>query len=219
MAQKLLMPKATAVWLVNHTTLSFEQIADFCELHELEVQAIADGEASVGIHGADPIVGGQLTREEIERCEKEPRGRLKIAKSTLPQPKARSSGPRYTPVTKRQDKPDGIAWLIKNHPELGDSQIARLIGTTKATIAAIRDRSHWNSANIKARNPVALGLCAQPDLESALRRAQRKAERLAKAAGASSPAANAEAPVEPASAAEPAAPEETPKPHDLDEAI
>jgi len=178
-----LMPKATAVWLVDNTTLNFEQIAEFCGLHKLEVQAIADGEVAIGIVGLDPIVNGQLTAEEIKRCEGDPRGRLKMVKSDLPQPVVRTKGPRYTPVSKRADKPDAIAYLIKTYPELLDAQIARLLGTTKDTIAKVRDRTHWNAANIKPHNPVLAGLCKQSDLDAALRRAQRRVARELKKAG------------------------------------
>lgn len=172
-----LMPKATAVWLVENTALTFEQIAAFCGLHSLEVQAIADGEVAVGMVGLDPIANGQLTQAEIERCEKDPKARLQILAVDLPQPVSRSKGPRYTPVTKRGDKPDAVAWFLKHHPELSDAQISRLIGTTKPTIAAIRDRTHWNSANIKPRSPVLLGLCTQRELDEALRRVKRPAVR------------------------------------------
>jgi hypothetical protein len=172
-----LMPKATAVWLVENTTLSFEQIGDFCGLHKLEIQAIADGEVAQGILGLDPVLSGQLTPEEIKRCEGDPRARLKMVKSDLPQPVLRTKGPRYTPVSKRADKPDAIAYLIKTHPELLDAQVARLLGTTKDTIAKVRDRTHWNAANIKPRNPVMAGLVKQSDLDAALRRAQRRIAR------------------------------------------
>ena len=172
-----LMPKATAVWLVENTTLSFDQIGDFCGLHKLEVQAIADGEVAQGIIGLDPVLNGQLTQEELKRCEQDPRGRLKMIKSDLPQPVVRTKGPRYTPVSKRADKPDAIAYLIKTYPELLDAQIARLLGTTKDTIAKVRDRTHWNAANIKPRNPVLAGLTKQSDLDAALRRAQRRVVR------------------------------------------
>jgi hypothetical protein len=163
------MPKATAVWLVDSTTLNFEQIAEFCGLHKLEVQAIADGEVAIGIVGLDPVVSGQLTLEEIKRCEGDPRARLKMVKNDLPQPVTRSKGPRYTPVSKRAEKPDAIAYLIKTYPELLDAQIARLLGTTKDTIAKVRDRTHWNAANIKPHNPVLAGLVKQSDLDSALK--------------------------------------------------
>jgi uncharacterized protein len=172
-----LMPKATAVWLVDNTGLSFEQVAAFCGLHPLEVQGIADGEVAVGIQGMDPVLSGELTREEIKRCEADPTARLATAKNDLPQPTKRTKGPRYTPVAKRQDKPDGIYWLVRHHPELKDSQIARLIGTTKTTIQAVRERSHWNSPNIRPRDPVLLGLCSQGDLNAAVEKARRAAER------------------------------------------
>ncbi|TCS63117.1 DUF1013 domain-containing protein [Varunaivibrio sulfuroxidans] len=170
-----LMPKATAVWLVENTALTFGQIAAFCALHELEVQAIADGEVAVGMQGMDPIAANILTQKEIDRCVADPNAHLVMTKATLPQARARAKGARYTPVSKRQDRPDGIAWLLKNYPELGDSQISKLVGTTKSTIASIRDRSHWNIANIKAQNPVSLGLCAQADLEKQVAIARARA--------------------------------------------
>ena len=168
-----LMPKATAVWLVENTSLSFDQIGEFCGLHALEVQAIADGEVAVQMVGLDPIANGQLTLEEIERCQKDPKARLQIAKQAHPIELVKRSGPRYTPIAKRQDKPDAIAWLTKNHPELSDGQISKLVGTTKPTIQAVRDRTHWNSSNIKPRHPVALGLCTMEMLEAAVKRANR----------------------------------------------
>ena len=171
----LLMPKATAVWLVDNTTLTFLQIGDFCNLHELEVQAIADGEVAIGIVGLDPVTNGQLTKEEIVRCEADPAERLKIAKSDIPQPVARQKGPRYTPVSKRADKPDAIAWLLRNQPDLTDAQIGRLIGTTKPTINAIRDRTHWNSSNLQPRSPVEVGLCSHQELHAAVVIAAEKA--------------------------------------------
>jgi len=172
-----LMPKATAVWLVENTTLTFLQIAKFCDLHEMEVQAIADGEVATGMHGLDPIAGGELTQEEIDRCAADPKVHLKMAPPNVPMPKARQKGARYTPVSKRQDRPDAIAWLLRNHPELTDAQISRLIGTTKPTINAIRDRSHWNMPNIKPQNPIALGLCSSLDLEKVVTKARKKAEK------------------------------------------
>lgn len=178
-----LMPKATAVWLIDKTNLTFEQIADFCGLHKLEVQAIADGEVAAGIVGLDPILNRQLTSAEIKRCEDDPRARLKMQKSDLPQPVSRTKGPRYTPVSKRADKPDAIAFLVKNYPELLDAQIARLLGTTKDTIAKVRDRSHWNAANIKPHDPIVLGLCKKADLDAAVAKAQRRVARERKAAG------------------------------------
>ncbi len=150
---QLLMPKATAVWLIDNTALSFDQIADLCGLHPLEVQSIADGETGIGIQGYDPIQNGQLTREEIARCEGDPSARLVLASSDLPTPNRRTKGPRYVPVARRGDKPDGIAWLVKHHPELKDSQIVKLIGTTKETITKIRERTHWNISNISAKHP------------------------------------------------------------------
>ena len=172
-----LMPKATAVWLIDNTTLTFDQIAEFCELHPLEVQGIADGEVATGIQGLDPMANNQLTRDEIDRCVKDPTARLKMASRELPQPMKRTKGPRYTPVAKRQDKPDGVAWLLRHHPELKDSQIAKLIGTTKNTIQAVRERTHWNSPNIRPRDPVLLGLCSQADLNTVVERARRAAEK------------------------------------------
>lgn len=166
-----LMPKATAVWLIDNTALTFEQIADFCELHALEVQAIADGEVSGGIQGFDPVLNGQITREELERCQGDPSARLKMATSNLPKPATKTKGPRYIPVAKRGDKPDAIAWLLKHHSELKDAQISRLIGTTKDTINKVRDRTHWNSPQIQARHPVILGLCSQRDLDAAVEKA------------------------------------------------
>lgn len=183
MSQLPLMPKATAVWLIDKTNLTFEQIADFCGLHKLEVQAIADGEVAAGIVGLDPVLNRQLTLEEIKRCEDDPRARLKMQKSDLPQPASRTKGPRYTPVSKRADKPDAIAFLIKNYPELLDAQIARLLGTTKDTIAKVRDRSHWNASNIKPHDPIILGLCKKADLDAAVAKAQRRVARERKAAG------------------------------------
>jgi hypothetical protein len=185
-----LMPKATAVWLVENTSLTFDQIADFCGLHMLEVQAIADGEVAQGIQGIDPIGNGQLTHEEIERCQTDPALRMQLQVSDVPLPVAKPRGTRYTPIAKRQDKPDGIAWLVKNHPELSDAQISKLLGTTKPTIAAVRDRSHWNTTNIRARNPVSLGLCGQTELEQAVERANRGNKN---AGAASAPAAASEA--------------------------
>ena len=172
----ILMPKATAVWLVDNSSLTFEQIADFCGLHPLEVNGIADGEVARDIRGADPIGNGQLTRDELEKAEKNPVYRLVAQKSRhaeLLKP-AKKSGGRYTPVSRRQDRPDAIAWFIRNHPEVTDSQIASLLGTTKATIESVRSRSHWNSPNIKPVDPVTLGLVGQLDLDQVVRRAADK---------------------------------------------
>lgn len=180
---KPLMPKATAVWLVDNTALSFEQIADFCGLHPLEVKGIADEDVAKGIKGQDPVATGQLTREQIADAEKDPNKRLKMAAPKHKMPPVRQKrAPRYTPVSKRQDKPDAVYWLIKNHPEFTDSEIIKLIGTTKATIAKIRERSHWNAANIKAVDPVTLGLTSQLELDMAVSRAAGRVERAEKRA-------------------------------------
>jgi len=170
-----LMPKATAVWLVDNTSLTFEQIAEFCELHTLEVKGIADGEVAQGIKGLDPVASGQLTRQEIERCQQNSTARLMIAKPKheVPEVKPRK-GPRYTPVSRRQDRPDAIAWLVRYHPELTDAQVSRLVGTTKPTIQAVRDRTHWNSASITPVDPVTLGLCTQIELDAAVAKAAKK---------------------------------------------
>ena len=173
MAQTLLMPKATAVWLVDNTALSFEQIATFCRLHPLEVKAIADGEASQGIKGLDPISTGQLSRDEISRAEANPNHKIKLSEPKVRVPESKRRGPRYTPVSKRQDRPNAILWLVRNHAELKDAQISRLVGTTKSTIEQIRNRSHWNSANLAPMDPVTLGLCSQIDLDLEVERASR----------------------------------------------
>ncbi len=157
-----LMPKATAVWLIDKTALTFTQIADFCGMHPLEVQAIADGEVAAGIVGYDPIANSQLTAAEIARCEKDEATRLKLLPSANPAKKQK--GARYTPVAKRNDRPDGIAYLLRNYPQLTDTQIGKMMGTTKDTIDKVRSRTHWNSSNIKPRDPVILGLCTQSDL-------------------------------------------------------
>jgi hypothetical protein len=172
------MPHATAAWLVENTSLSFEQIAQFCGLHILEVQAIADDTAATKLTGRDPIRSGELTHEEIDKGQKDPDYELQIQK--VPDQVRRTKGPRYTPLSKRQDKPDGIAWLVRNHPELSDGQIGKLIGTTRTTISAIRERTHWNMANITPKDPVTLGLTSQRELDAAVAKAQ-------KAAGAAAP--------------------------------
>ena len=183
-AQELpLMPKATAVWLVDNTSLTFEQIADFCGLHPLEVKGIADEDVAKGIKGQDPVSSGQLTREGIEEAEKNPKARLKMAASKHRMPAVKQKKiPRYTPVSKRQDKPDAVYWIIRNHPEFADADIVKLIGTTKATIQKIRERSHWNATNIKAVDPVTLGLCSQLELDFAVQRAADKRDRAIKRA-------------------------------------
>jgi hypothetical protein len=181
MAQNLpLMPKATAVWLVDNTTLTFRQIAEFVGMHELEISGIADGEVAIGIKGFDPIVNNQLTADEIKRCEGDPIQRLKLLKRVVA-PEQKRKGPRYTPVSKRQDRPAAIAWLVRYHPEMEDAQISKLIGTTKPTIQSIRDRTHWNSANIQPVDPVALGLCTQIDLDAAVQKAAEKKAKLQEA--------------------------------------
>src|SRR5215468_10046007 len=174
MAIQPLMPKATAVWLVENTALTFDQIADFCKLHPLEVKAIADDEGTQSIIGRDPIVTGQLARDELAKGEADPNYRLHLAepKVHLPEPK-RKKGPRYTPVSRRQDRPNAILWLVRNHPELKDSQIMRLVGTTKSTIEAIRERTHWNASNLTPMDPVTLGLCSQIDLDFEVQRAAK----------------------------------------------
>ena len=168
-----LMPHATASWLVDNTALAFEQIAEFCGLHMLEVQAMADDLASSKYTGRDPLRSGELTIAEIEKGQADPAYRLKMFKA--PVTVSRTKGPRYTPVSKRQDKPDGIAWILRNHPEVSDAQVGKLIGTTRNTISAIRDRSHWNIGNIQAKDPVTLGLCSQRELDAVVARAAKKA--------------------------------------------
>lgn len=171
---KPLMAKATAVWLVDNTTLSFKQIGDFCGLHELEVQGIADGDVATGVKGFDPVASNQLDPIEIERGQKDKAYRLKLKHNPAAEGEEKRRGPRYTPLSKRQDRPAAILWLVKFHPELADAQIAKLVGTTKPTIQAIRDRSHWNMANIQPIDPVALGLCRQTELDAAVQKAARK---------------------------------------------
>ncbi len=169
-----LMAKATAVWLVDNTTLTFPQIAEFCGLHELEVNGIADGEVAVGVKGFDPIANRQLTAEEIARCEGNPKAKLQLMYNPAAEGETKRKGPRYTPLSKRQDRPSAIAWLVKFHPELTDGQISKLVGTTKPTIQAIRERSHWNIANIQPIDPVALGMCKQIELDAAVAKAAKK---------------------------------------------
>jgi len=171
-----LMPKATAVWLIEKTALTFTQIADFCGMHPLEVQAIADGEVAQGIVGYDPVANLQLTAAEITRCEADPDLRLRLSASANPLPK-RSKGARYTPVAKRNDRPDAIVFLLRNYPQLTEAQVGKLLGTTRDTIQKVRDRTHWNSANIKPRDPVILGLCTQTDMNAMVAQAN---ERLAR---------------------------------------
>jgi hypothetical protein len=185
------MPKATAVWLIEKTALTFTQIAELCDMHPLEVQAIADGEVAQGIVGYDPVGNGQLTIEEIRRCEADPSARLKMLPTSLPTPK-RLRGARYTPVAKRNDRPDAIAFLLRNYPQLTEPQIAKLLGTTKETIQKVRDKTHWNSANIKPRDPVFLGLCTQADLNDAVAVANERLEREGRAVPPPPPPAETE---------------------------
>lgn len=174
MADRPLMPIATAVWLIDNTALTFDQIAEFCGLHPLQVKGIADGDVGGGVRGIDPITTNQLTRDEIEKAQEDPEYRLKLARpKTIVAEKTRK-GPRYTPVSKRQNRPDAIAWMVRNHPEVADPQIAKLLGTTKTTIQSIRDRTHWNSANLQPQDPVGLGLCTQIDLDTVVRKAAAK---------------------------------------------
>ena len=163
-----LMPKATAIWLVDNTSLSFPQISQFCQLHELEIQSIADGEEAYNMKGLNPIASGQLTKDEIKRCEDDQSASLKLIASDLPEVSFKTKGPKYIPLSRRGDKPNAIAWMVKYHPELKDSQIVRLIGTTKNTIEKIRDRTHWNILNITAKHPVLLELCSYEDLNKAI---------------------------------------------------
>src|SRR6056297_2797221 len=171
---KPLMAKATAVWLVDNTTLSFKQIADFCGLHELEVQGIADGDVAAGVKGFDPVTNNQLTQDEIDKAEKDPTQKLKLKFNPAAVGEEKRRGPRYTPLSKRQDRPAAILWLVKFHPELADSQIGKLVGTTKPTIQSIRERTHWNIQNIQPIDPVALGLCRQTELDAAVQKANAR---------------------------------------------
>ncbi len=174
---KPIMAKATAVWLVDNTTISFKQIADFCGLHELEVQGIADGDVAAGVKGFDPISNNQLTTDDIKAAEADPLHKLKLKFNAAAVGEEKRRGPRYTPLSKRQDRPNSILWLVKFHPELADSQIAKLVGTTKPTIQSIRNREHWNIANMQPVDPVALGLCKQSELDAAVQKANAKKAR------------------------------------------
>jgi hypothetical protein len=171
---KPLMAKATAVWLVDNTTITFKQVAEFCDLHELEVQGIADGDVAMGVKGFDPVANNQLDREEIEAAEKDPMHKLKLKYYAAALGEEKRRGPRYTPLSKRQDRPASILWLVKFHPELSDAQISKLVGTTKPTIQALRERTHWNINNIQPIDPVALGLCKQSELDAIVQKAAAK---------------------------------------------
>jgi len=180
---QILMPKATAVWLIDNTGMTFKQISEFCDLHILEVEGIADGDVAAGIRGADPIANGQVSREEIEKAESDANYAMKANSfdSDKLEPKTKKKGPRYTPLSRRQDRPDAIAWLVRNHPEIPDSQISKLIGTTKPTIKAIRERTHWKINTINPTDPVSLGLCTQIDLDAIVKKAaDKKAKEQAK---------------------------------------
>ena len=175
------MPKATAIWLVENTSLSFKQIANFCGMHELEIKGIADGEVGAGIKGLNPITNNQLTKEEIERCSDNSDSDLQIIKNEISAKTEQSKKKKkYTPLSKRQDRPDAVYWLIRNHPELKDSQVAKLVGSTKSTIDAIRNRTHWNMSNIRPQDPIGLGLCKQIELDEALAKAERSMKRAQK---------------------------------------
>ncbi|MFK7939690.1 MAG: DUF1013 domain-containing protein [Roseovarius sp.] len=171
---KPLMAKATAVWLVDNTTISFKQIADFVGMHELEIQGIADGDVAAGVKGFDPIANNQLTQDDIDAAEKDPMTKLTLKFNAAAVGEEKRRGPRYTPLSKRQDRPNAILWLVKFHPELADAQIAKLVGTTKPTIQSIRNREHWNIANMQPIDPVALGLCKQTELDAAVQKAAAK---------------------------------------------
>lgn len=210
----ILMPKATAVWLIDNTALTFDQISDFCGLHHLEVKGIADGDVAENMRGVDPIAGGELERSEIRKAEADPNYRMRVAPSKIahiPQPKRK--GARYTPVTRRADKPDAIAWFIRNHPEVTDAQIGKLIGTTKNTITNVRERTHWNSANIKPVDPVTLGLCSQIELDEIIAKAADKrrkleAERAANTEGPGLAPVDEPSPLDPLDADQPSVSEE-----------
>jgi len=172
------MPKATAVWLVDNTSLTFDQIAEFCGLHVLEVKGIADGDVAHGIKGMDPLASGQLTRDEIRKAQEDTGYQLKLSEPKVEIPEVKTKkGPKYTPVSRRQDRPNAILWLLRSHPELRDSQIMRLVGTTKPTILSIRERTHWNSANLQPMDPVTLSLCTQTDLDKEVKRADQRVQK------------------------------------------
>jgi len=175
-----LMPKATAVWLIENTSLTFKQIADFCGLHELEIKGMADGDVSVGIKAYNPILSNQLTREEIELSSKDPNRPLQLKEKNIDIEVKKMIGTKYTPIAQREDKPNAIAWLTKNYPMLADSQICKLVGSTKNTVDAIRNRKHWNMSNISPKDPVMANLCSQTELQAAIDKAKRKVEREAK---------------------------------------
>lgn len=199
MSDKPLMPLATAVWLIENTSLTFDQIADFCRLHPLQVKGIADGDVAAGVRGINPVTNNQLTREELDAAQNDADYRMKLARTKTIVPEKTRKGPRYTPVSKRQNRPDAILWMVRNHPEISDAQISKLLGTTKSTIQSVRDRTHWNSQNITPQDPVGLGLCSQVDLDNVVRKAAAKRAKLAPAVDASAtlkPAAETVKPAE-----------------------
>lgn len=213
MSDKPLMPLATAVWLIDNTSLSFEQIADFCRLHPLQVKGIADGDVAAGVRGINPITNNQLTREELDKAQADPEFRMKLSRTKTVVLETPRKGPRYTPVSKRQNRPDAILWMVRNHPEISDAQIAKLLGTTKSTIQSVRDRTHWNSQNITPQDPVGLGLCSQIDLDNIVRKAAAKRAKFAPAIDTSPTLKPASETLAPAHVEE--APEEKERPIDL----
>ena len=212
MADRPLMPLATAVWLIDNTSLTFDQIAEFCGLHPLQVKGIADGDVAGGVRGINPLTNHQLTREEIEKAQDDSEYRLKLAKPKTIVAERTKKAPRYTPVSKRQNRPDAILWMVRNHPEVPDSQIGKLLGTTKTTIQSVRDRSHWNSANLQPKDPVGLGLCSQVDLDTVVRKAAAKKAKL----DAANPQPDAGASLEPVGDADNAAPDGSDKSGSVD---
>ncbi|MEM8987164.1 MAG: cell cycle transcriptional regulator TrcR [Pseudomonadota bacterium] len=222
--QQPLMPKATAVWLIDNTSLTFDQIADFCILHPLEVKGIADGDVAAGVRGLDPVTNGQLTREEIEKAEADDTHKMTLLKPKHQTPEKPRKGAKYTPLSKRQERPNAILWMVRNHPEVPASQIAKLLGTTKPTIEAIRDRTHWNMANIQPQDPVGLGLCKQSELDMVVRKAAAKKAKLGETAPAEGPTLQtAEETLAPQTPAEPEDPfasfTSTPAPEDDKEEV
>ncbi len=210
MADQPLMPLATAVWLIDNTSLTFDQIAEFCVLHPLQVKGIADGDVAAGVRGINPVTNHQLTREEIEKAEADDGYKMKLSRPKTLVPEAKKKAPRYTPVSKRQNRPDAIAWIVRNHPEISDGQIGKLLGTTKSTIVAVRDRTHWNSANIQPQDPVGLGLCTQIELDALVRKAAAKAAKL------NPKPVDAGAPLQPAEETVPEPAEATTNPDEVD---
>ncbi len=206
MADRPLMPIATAVWLIDNTSMTFDQIADFCGLHPLQVKGIADGDVGAGVRGIDPIATHQLTRDEIEKAQEDENYRLRLSRPKTAVPDRPKKGPRYTPISKRQNRPDAILWMVRNHPEISDAQIGKLLGTTKTTIQSVRDRSHWNSQNLEPKDPVGLGLCTQIDLDAVVRKAAAKRAKM-----------EAAAPSDPGPSLEPSAPASDKPEPELDE--